>query len=146
MKDFILKNRKIVSVGLLVLSILFLILVISNLNSTEREAYQSMYDANNELYETYIDAAEKYEQYGYSSKAQSYYSEAYALDEKIERYKSELTSLNIKMGLYVVLSVVAIAGSIWLFKIKINFNETVEIENDLNAIKGEWFWKDLFVL
>ena len=137
MKEFIFKNKKIVCVGLVAVSILFLILAISNFNSTERGAYQSMYDANNELRETYIDAAEKFEQYGYSSKAQSYYSKAYALDDKLERYKSEITSLNMQMGLYVILSVTATAGAIWLFKIKVNLNESAEMKNDSNAIEGE---------
>lgn len=137
MKEFIFKNKKIVCVGLVAVSILFLILAISNFNSTERGAYQSMYDANNELRETYIDAAEKFEQYGYSSKAQSYYSKAYALDDKLERYKSEITSLNMQMGLYVILSATATAGAIWLFKIKVNLNESVEMKNDSNAIEGE---------
>lgn len=137
MKEFIFKNKKIVCVGLVAVSILFLILAISNFNSTERGAYQSMYDANNELRETYIDAAEKFEQYGYSSKAQSYYSKAYALDDKLERYKSEITSLNMQMGLYVILSATATAGAIWLFKIKVNLNESAEMKNDSNAIEGE---------
>lgn len=137
MKEFIFKNKKIVCVGLVAVSILFLILAISNFNSTELGAYQSMYDANNELRETYIDAAEKFEQYGYSSKAQSYYSKAYALDDKLERYKSEITSLNMQMGLYVILSATATAGAIWLFKIKVNLNESAEMKNDSNAIEGE---------
>lgn len=146
MKKFILKNKKIACAGLLVLSVLFLILAITNLSSTKRDAYQSMYDANNELYETYIDAAEKFEQYGYSSKSQSYYSKAYALDDKLERYKSELTSLNVQLGLYVILSVTAMVGTVYLFKIKANLNVSAEIKNDSNTIEGDWLWKEFFIL
>lgn len=137
MKAFILKNKKILYIGLAVLSILFIILAVSNLSSTERGAYKSMYDANNELRETYIEAAEKYELYGYSSKSQLYYAQAYALDEKLERYESELTSLNIQMGLYLVLAVGSIIGVVLLFKIKSDFNKLTESQNDLNVNEGE---------
>lgn len=138
MKDFIIKNKKIVSVGLVVLSILFLILVISNLNSTKRGAYQSMYDANNELRETYIDAAEKFEEYGYSSKAQTYYSKAYALNDEIERYKSELTSLNVQVAIFALLAVASGITVVWLVKKKENVNSLNQLsEADLNISKGE---------
>ncbi len=137
MMEFILKNKKIVCIGLVGISILFIILAISNLSSTERGAYKSMYDANNELRKTYIDAAEKSELYGYSSKSQSYYSEAYALDEKLEKYKSELTSLNVQMGLYLVFAVGSFIGAVLLFKVKNDLNESSEMQNDLNIIEGE---------
>lgn len=137
MKDFILKNKKIVCIGLVGISILFIILAVFNLSSTERGAYKSMYDANNELREAYIDAAEKSELYGYSSKSQLYYSKAYALDEKIEKYKSELTSLNIQMGLYLVLAVGSIIGVVLLFKIKSDLSESAVMQNDLNIIEGK---------
>lgn len=137
MKDFILKNKKIVCIGLVGISILFIILAVSNLSSTERGAYKSMYDANNELREAYIDAAEKSELYGYSSKSQLYYSKAYALDEKLEKYKSELTSLNIQMGLYLVLAVGSIIAVVLLFKIKSDLSESAVMQNDLNIIEGE---------
>ena len=137
MKEFVLKNKKFVCAGLIVLSILFLILAISNLNSTERDAYKSMYDANNELYEAYIDAAEQYEGYGYSSKAQTYYLKAHALDEKIEKYKSELTTLNVQMGLYLVLSAGAVISGVLLFKTKNDLDESAEKQNDLNESEGE---------
>ena len=96
MKDFILKNKKIVCIVLGGISILFIILAIFNLTGTKRAAYKSMYDASNELYESYIDVAEKFERYGYSSKAQSYYSNAYELEDKLERYKSKMAGLNVK--------------------------------------------------
>lgn len=137
MKDFIFKNKKIVCIGLVGISILFVILAISNLSSTERGAYKSMYDANNELYEAYIDAAEQYEGYGYSSKSQTYYSKAHSIDEKLEKYKSELTSLNVQMGLYLVLAVGSFIGAVLLFKIKNDLNESAEMQNDLNIIEGE---------
>ena len=137
MNDFIFKNKKIVCIGLVAISIVFVILAISNLSSTERGAYKSMYDANNELREAYIDAAEKSELYGYSSKSQLYYSKAYALDEKIEKYKSELTSLNIQMGLYLVLAVGSIIGVVLLFKIKSDLSESAVMQNDLNIIEGK---------
>ena len=137
MKEFVFKNKKIVCAGLIALAILFLILAISNLNSTERDAYQSMYDANNELYEAYIDAAEQYEGYGYSSKAQTYYSKAYALDDKLEKYKSELTSLNVQMGLYFVLAVGSFIGAVLLFKTKNDLDESAEKQNDLNESESE---------
>ena len=137
MKEFVFKNKNIVCIGLVGISILFIILAISNLSSTERGAYKSMYDANNELRETYIDAAEKSEQYGYSSKSQLYFSEAYALDEKLEKYKSELTSLNVQMGIYLVLAVGSLIGAVLLFKIKNDLNESAVKQNDLNIIEGE---------
>ena len=137
MKEFIFKNKKIVCIGLVGISILFVILAISNLSSTERGAYKSMYDANNELYEAYIDAAEQYEGYGYSSKAQTYYSKAHSLDEKLEKYKSELTSLNVQMGLYLILAVGSFIGAALLFKTKNDLNESAEMQNDLNIIEGE---------
>lgn len=137
MKDFIFKNKKIVCIGLVAISIVFVILAISNLSSTERGAYKSMYDANNQLYEAYIDAAEQYEGYGYSSKAQTYYLKAYSLDEKLEKYKSELTSLNVQMGLYLVLAVGSFIGVVLLLKTKNNLNESAEMQNDLNIIGDE---------
>lgn len=137
MKEFVFKNKKIVCLGLMALAILFLILAISNLNSTERDAYKSMYDANNELYEAYIDAAEQYEGYGYSSKAQTYYSKAYALDDKLEKYKAELTTLNIQLGLYLVLTAGAFISGVLLLKIKKDLNESSVMENDLNTIGVE---------
>ena len=137
MKDFIFKNKKIVCIGLVAISIVFVILAISNLSSTERGAYKSMYDANNELRESYIDAAEKSELYGYSSKTQLYYLKAYALDEKLEKYKSELTSLNVQMGLYLVLAVGSLIGAVLLLKIKSDLNESAVMQNDLNIMAGE---------
>ena len=119
------------------LSAIFIALAISNLNSTERDAYQAMYDANNELYEAYIDTADKYEQYGYSSKAETYRSKAYALDEKLEGYKSELTGLNVQMGIYVVLALASVAGAVCLFVKKVNLNLLTETENNLNTKDGE---------
>ena len=119
------------------ISIVFVILAVSNLSSTERGAYKSMYDANNELRESYIDAAEKSELYGYSSKSQLYYLKAYALDEKLEKYKSELTSLNVQMGLYLVLAVGSLIGAVLLLKIKSDLNESAVMQNDLNVMAGE---------
>lgn len=126
MKEFIFKNKKIVCIVLAGLSILFLILIIANLSSTEREAYQAMYDANCELYDAYIDAAEKSNQYGHSSKAQTYYSKAYALDDKIERYEKELSSLNMQAALWAVFMVGSTIGAILLLKKKENSNLLVK--------------------
>lgn len=71
MKEFILKNKKICCIISAALAILFVVLAILNLTGTKRSAYQAMYDANKTMYDTYIDAADKYSEYGYSSKAQT---------------------------------------------------------------------------
>lgn len=138
MKDFIFKNKKIVCIGLAVISILFLILIIANLSSAEREAYQAMYDANCELYDAYIDTAEKFNQYGQSSKAQTCYSKAYELDDKIERYEKELSSLNMQAVLLAVFMVGSTIGAILLLKKKENSNLLVEdLETTSNSSKEE---------
>lgn len=126
LKEFIFKNKKIVCIGLVALSILFLILIIANLSSAEREAYQAMYDANCELYDAYIDTAEKFDQYGQSSKAQTCYSKAYELDDKIERYGKELSSLNIQVAVLAVFMIGSIIGVILLLKKKESSNLLVE--------------------
>ena len=137
MKEFIFKNKKIVCVVLAGLSILFLVLIIANLSSVERQAYQAMYDSNCELYEAYIDAAEKSKQYGHSSKAQTYYSEAYALDDKIERYENELSSLNMQIAALAVFMVASAIGAVLLLKKKENLNFTKENLNTTSISSKE---------
>lgn len=136
MKEFIFKNKKIVCVVLAGLSILCLILIIANLSSVEREAYQAMYDSNCALYEAYIDAAEKSNQYGHSSKAQTYYSKAYALDDKIERYEKELSSLNVQIAALAVFMVASSIGAILLLKKKSN-SDLIEENLETTSISSK---------
>lgn len=133
MKDLILKNKKIISIGLAVISILFLVLGFLNLTGTERNAYKAMYDANSSLYNTYIDAAGMYGGYGYSSKANQYYSEANSLDYKLDKYKAELTKLNIKLGICIALSGVSVVGAVLLLKIKGDLNAGISTQAQTNT-------------
>ena len=48
-----------------------------------------------------------------------------------------MTSLNIQMGLYLVLAVGSIIGVVLLFKIKSDLSESAVMQNDLNIIEGK---------
>lgn len=137
MKEIIIKNKKISSVVLGAIAILFFVLTIANLQSTKRNAYQTMYDANYELYSSYIEYAERYEELGYSSKAQELYSKAHSTKEDVARYKKDLTGLNIQAAVFVVLAVGAIGGIVFIFKTKDRTVSSEEEQNPENVTVNE---------
>lgn len=116
MKEFILKNKKVSCIILVALAILFAVLAILNLTGTKREAYQSMYDANKTMYDTYIDVADKYSEYGYSAKAQNYYYKAQSEKDDMDKYQDELSSLNIELLAYGILTVASIVVLVLVLK------------------------------
>ena len=126
MKEFVLKYKKIVCLCLVALSVLFVVLSVSNLTDIKRDAYQAMYDANKALYDQYIELAEKFTRYGQSANARECYSKADELEYKVDKYKSEVDALNFQLGLYVVLAVGSLAGCIVLLKVKGNLQATVQ--------------------
>lgn len=120
MKKFIIENKKISCIISIALVILFIVLAIMNLTSVERKSYQAMYDANKVMYDSYIDIADKYESYGYSSTAQSYYSKANKEKEDLDRYQDELSSLNLTLFLYGALALGSIVCFVLILKTKNN--------------------------
>ena len=122
MKKFIIENQKISCIISIALAILFIVLAIINLTSVERKSYQAMYDANKSMYDSYIDVAGKYESYGYSSKAQTYYSKANAEKEDLDRYQEKLSSLNVTLFLYGALALGSIVCFVFILKTKNSVN------------------------
>lgn len=118
MKGFVFKNKKILSVVLAALSILFLVLMIINLTSVERDAYQMLYDNSSVLYDTYREYADSFEGYGYSSKAEEFNSEANDNRIMMTKYENKLFILNMQVAVYAVFMVGSLVGIIIVLKTK----------------------------
>lgn len=130
MKDLILKNKKISCIISVALAILFFILAIANLTGVERTSYQAMYDANKSMYDSYIEVAEKYESYGYSSKAQSYYLKANSEKADLDRYQDKLSSLNIKLAIYAILAIGSATCFVLILKNKNEYTNSERVINE----------------
>lgn len=121
MKEIILKNKKILSIVLVAVTIIFLVLIALNLTGTKRDAYQSMYDANEAMYDSYIDIANKYSSYGYSSQSQNYYSKAENIKYKMDDYGDEISALNLQLAIYAILAIGSSICVVLLLKVKNKF-------------------------
>lgn len=137
--DFISKNRKLLSIALALLALIFVILAILNFTSDERKVYKVLYDGTEKMYSSYEDLAEKYEGYGYSSKANELSNSARDYKEKMDDYGGKLTTLNIGAAVYIILAVACIGAIVYLLKEKFIacFIDSVKSETSIKTSQEE---------